>query len=50
MTGAGPDMVAVSVIRHGTLKLAFSDGLCGEVDVLDRMHGPMLERQRASPT
>jgi uncharacterized protein DUF2442 len=34
------------VIRHGVLRLAFADGLTGDVDVLDRMWGPVFERAR----
>jgi hypothetical protein len=32
MNGAGYTIVAVSVPRHGTLRLIFADGLEGEVD------------------
>lgn len=42
-----PDITAVSVINHhGTLKLTFADGLSGEVDVLDRMRGPVFDGAR----
>jgi hypothetical protein len=44
MTGLTPDITAVSVVRHGVLRLTFADGLTGEVDVLDRMHGPVFEQ------
>lgn len=44
MTGLAPDITAVSVVRHGVLKLTFADGLTGEVDVLGRMHGPVFEQ------
>ena len=30
----------------GRLRLTFSDGLSGEVDVLDRMRGPVFEEAR----
>ncbi len=46
MIGLTPDITAVSVVRHGVLRLAFEDGLIGEVDVLDRMWGPVFERAR----
>jgi hypothetical protein len=39
-------ITAVSVVRHGVLRLTFADGLTGEVDVLARMHGPVFERAR----
>jgi hypothetical protein len=41
-----PDITAVSVVCHGVLRLTFADGLTGEVDVLDRMRGPVFERAR----
>jgi len=44
--GLTPDIAAVSVVRHGVLKLTFADGLRGEVDVLDRMRGPVFDRAR----
>jgi hypothetical protein len=47
MTGLTPDITAVSVVRHGVLKLTFADGLTGELDVLGRMHGPVFEQARA---
>lgn len=43
-----PDITAVSVVRHGVLHLTFADGLTGEVDVLDRLWGPVFERARTS--
>ncbi len=46
MTGLTPDIIAVSVVRHGVLKLTFADGLTGDVDVLGRMHGPVFEHAR----
>jgi hypothetical protein len=33
-------------IGHGVLRLVFSDGLAGEIDVLDRMRGPVFDRAR----
>jgi hypothetical protein len=46
MTGLTPDITAVAVLRHGVLKLTFADGLTGEVEVLDRMRGPVFEEAR----
>lgn len=46
MIGLTPDITAVAVVRHGVLRLAFADGLSGEVDVLERMHGPVFEQAR----
>lgn len=47
MTGLTPDITAVKVLRHGLLQLTFADGVSGEVEVLDRMRGPVFERARA---
>jgi hypothetical protein len=46
MIGLSPDITAVSVVRHGVLRLTFADGLTGEVEVLDRMRGPAFEQAR----
>jgi Protein of unknown function (DUF2442) len=46
MNGLTPDITEAAVVRHGVLKLTFSDGLVGEVDVLDRMWGPVFETAR----
>lgn len=46
MTGLTPDITAVAVVHHGVLSLTFADGVQGEVDVLDRMHGPVFEAVR----
>ncbi len=46
MTSPPPDITAVSVVRHGVLRLTFADGLTGEVDVLARMWGPVFEAVR----
>ena len=35
-----------TVVSHGVLRLTFADGANGEVDVLDRMRGPVFERAR----
>ena len=42
MMGLTPDITAAVVVRHGVLKLSFADGVAGEVDVLDRMRGPVF--------
>lgn len=46
MTGLTPDITAVEVPRHGVLELTFEDGTRGEVEVLDRMRGPVFEGAR----
>jgi Protein of unknown function (DUF2442) len=46
MTELTPDITVVTVIRHGVLLLTFADGLEGEVDVLDRMWGPVFMEAR----
>ena len=42
MIGLTPDVTEVAVVRHGVLRLTFADGLIGEVEVLDRMRGPVF--------
>jgi Protein of unknown function (DUF2442) len=44
--GLTPDITEARVVRHGVLALIFADGLQGEVDVLDRMRGPVFEQAR----
>lgn len=46
MIGITPDIADVAVVRHGTLRLTFADGLVGEVDVLERMRGPVFAGAR----
>ena len=46
MTPFPRDITRVRVVRHGVLNLRFADGLIGEVDVLDRMHGPVFAAAR----
>jgi Protein of unknown function (DUF2442) len=46
MIGLTPDITEAAVVRHGVLLLRFADGLTGEVEVLDRMHGPVFEQAR----
>jgi hypothetical protein len=46
MIGLTPDITEATVIRHGVLRLRFADGLSGEVEILDRMRGPVFDRAR----
>jgi hypothetical protein len=46
MTGLTPDITHVSAVRHGILSLTFADGLTGEIEVLDRMRGPVFDDAR----
>jgi hypothetical protein len=46
MTGLTPDIIAATVVRHGVLRLEFADGLTAEIDVLDRMGGPVFDHAR----
>jgi Protein of unknown function (DUF2442) len=46
MSGLTPDITQVDVLRHGVLRLTFADGLSGDVDVLERMRGPVFEHAR----
>jgi hypothetical protein len=46
MIGLTPDIATVAVVRHGVLRLTFADGMIGEVEVLDRMRGPVFEQAR----
>jgi hypothetical protein len=46
MIGLTPDITTLAVVRHGVLRLTFSDGRAGELDVLDRMRGPVFEQAR----
>jgi hypothetical protein len=48
MNDLTPDITAAEVVRHGVLRLTFADGLSGEVDVLDRMRGPVFKGARTS--
>jgi hypothetical protein len=49
MIGLTPDITEARVVRHGVVALTFADGLSGEVEVLDRMRGPVFELAR-TPT
>ncbi len=46
MIGLTPDITAVTVVEHGILRLTFADGLSAQLDVLDRMHGPVFAQAR----
>lgn len=46
MIGLTPDITEARAIHHGVLSVAFADGLAGEVDVLNRMQGPVFEIAR----
>ena len=46
MIGRTPDITSVAVVLHGVLRLTFTDGLSGELDVLDRMRGPVFAQAR----
>jgi hypothetical protein len=48
MTGLTPDIVAVTAVRHGVLHVTFADGLAAELDVLDRMRGPVFDEVRTA--
>jgi Protein of unknown function (DUF2442) len=48
MNGLTPDITTAEVVRHGVLRLTFADGLSGEVNVLDRMRGPVFAEARTS--
>jgi hypothetical protein len=43
-----PDITAAEVVQHGVLRLTFADGLSGEVDVIDRMRGPVFDEARTA--
>jgi len=46
MIGLTPDITKATVVRHGVLRLTFSDGVSGELEVLDRMRGPVFDEAR----
>ena len=46
MIGLTPNITDVKVVDHGVLRIAFADGLSGDVGVLDRMRGPVFDRAR----
>lgn len=46
MTGLTPDITSAVAIGHGVLRLMFADGLSDDVDVLERMRGPVFAEAR----
>jgi Protein of unknown function (DUF2442) len=46
MTLSDEIITAVSVPRHGVLELTFADGTHGEVEVIQRMWGPVFTEAR----
>jgi hypothetical protein len=46
MIGLTPDITDARVASYGVLSLTFSDGVRGDVDVLDRMRGPVFRQAR----
>ncbi len=46
MIGLTPHITAVSVVRHGVLRLVFADGASGDVEVIGRMRGPVFDMAR----
>jgi hypothetical protein len=42
MTGLTPDITSARAVSYGVLRLTFADGVAGDVDVLDRMRGPVF--------
>jgi hypothetical protein len=46
MIGLTPDITSAVAVSHGLLRLTFADGLSGDVDVLDRMRGPVFAQAR----
>jgi len=47
MTALTPDITAATVVAHGVLRLTFADGLEAELNVLDRMRGPVFDQARS---
>jgi hypothetical protein len=46
MIGLTPDITDAVAVGHGVLRITFADGLAGELDVLDRMRGPIFDQAR----
>lgn len=46
MIGITPDITEATVVGHGILRLTFADGTTGEVEVLERMRGPVFAEAR----
>ena len=47
MTAFRQDIISVTVLSHGVLRLTFADGVEGDVDVLRRMHGSVFADARS---
>ncbi len=47
MIGLTPTLKTVAVRAHGVLALSFADGVCGDVEVLERMRGPVFAEARS---
>jgi hypothetical protein len=48
MIGLTPDITSVTVVKHGVLRLTFADGLSADLEVLDRMRGPVFAQARTT--
>jgi len=46
MIGLTPDIAEVIPVSHGVLRVVFADGLSAEIDVLERMRGPVFDHAR----
>jgi Protein of unknown function (DUF2442) len=46
MIGITPDITEATVVAHGILRLTFADGTTGQVEVLERMRGPVFADAR----
>lgn len=46
MIGVTPDITEAAAVHHGVLHLTFADGIVRELDVLERMRGPVFDRAR----
>ena len=46
MSDLSPDITDATVVRHGVLALRFADGTTGEIEILDRMRGPVFRHAR----
>ena len=47
MIGLTPESTAATAVRHGVVRVTFANGLSAELDVLDRMRGPVFVDARA---
>jgi len=48
MIGLTPALMTLTVRAHGVLALTFADGVSGDVDVLERMRGPVFVEARSA--